>query len=152
MRPSAVIGIGNVLLKDEGVGIHVVRRLASLMGDRADVEFVDAGAAGMKLLHILRGRHKAVLVDCALMDESPGTLRRFLPDEVHSIKALPGLSLHEGDLLSVIRLSRELGECPEEIVIVGIEPDIVEPGEGLSACLADRMEDYVAAVRAEIEV
>ena len=150
MKPTIVIGIGNVLLKDEGVGVHVVRRLESLHGDVPGVEFVDAGAVGMKLLHMLQGRRKAVLVDCALMNESPGTLRRFLPDEVHSIKALPGLSLHEGDLLAVIRLCGELGECPEEIVVFGIEPDVVEPGESVSACLADRMEQYVAAVQAEI--
>lgn len=150
MTPTIVIGIGNVLLRDEGVGVHVVRWLSELHGDMNGVEFLDAGAVGMKLVHILQGRRRAVLVDCALMGESPGTLRRFLPEEVHSIKALPGLSLHEGDLLAVIRLCEELGCCPEEIVMLGIEPGVVEPGEGLSPCLAERMDDYLAAVLIEI--
>lgn len=150
MKRIVVIGLGNVLLTDEGVGVHVVNRIEALHGEFPDVEFVDAGAAGMKLLHIIPGRQKAILVDCALMDEPPGTLRRFLPDQVRSIKALAGLSMHEGDLLSIIRLCGELGDIPEEVVILGIEPDIVEPGQEVSDCLAERMDEYVAAVRAEI--
>jgi len=150
MKPTVVIGLGNVLLRDEGAGVHVVRRLESLLGDVPGVECVDAGAAGMKLLHILPGHSKAVLVDCALMDEAPGTLRRFRPDEVRSVKALAGLSLHEGDLLTIIRLCKELGDAPDDIVIFGIEPDKVDPAEGLSERLAGKLDEYATAVADEV--
>jgi len=98
----------------------------------------------------MAGRRKAVFIDCAFMDEAPGTIRRFTPDQVSSQKALAGLSLHEGDLLKIIELSRSLGECPPEVVIFGIQPQSIEPGEALSPALSTRLDEYADAVAAEL--
>jgi hydrogenase maturation protease len=84
------------------------------------------------------------------MDEPPGTIRRFTPDEVDSRKRLAGLSLHEGDLLQTIRLSRRMGECPEEVVIFGIQPSDVSVGTDLSDTLKQRLSDYRDAVSREL--
>ena len=149
MKQVVVIGLGNPLMSDEGVGVRVVQALeAEGVHPRAD--FVDAGTSGMKALHAMAGRAKAILVDCAKMRTEPGTLRRFGPDHVVSRKELPGFSLHEGDLLNTIELSRRIGECPAEVVIFGIEPARVEMGESLSPALASRLGEYVEAVKAEI--
>jgi hydrogenase maturation protease len=147
MNPAIVIGIGNALLRDEGIGVHVARLLQRPGAVPPGTDVLDAGACGMKLVHLLAGRRRAALVDCALMGERPGTLRRFRPQDVGSIKALAGFSLHECDLMSVLRVSRELGDCPEEVVLFGIEPCRVEPGEELSDCLALRLDEYAGAVR-----
>ena len=114
-------------------------------------DFVDLGTSAMRALHAMAGRRKAVFVDCALMGEAPGTIRRFTPEQVRSQKALSGLTLHEGDLLKVIELSRTLGECPEEVVIFGIQPECIEPGEALSPILAARLGEYTDAVACELE-
>ena len=151
MRETLVAGLGNPLVGDEGVGIHVVRRLMDGPPDHfPDVEFADLGASMMAAVHAMAGRRKVVFIDCALMDEEPGTLRRFAPEEVRSVKALPRLSLHEGDLMQAVELSRALGECPEEVVIIGIEPAYVGPCEDLSEPLQARMDDYVQAVLDEL--
>lgn len=146
-----VAGLGNSLMSDEGVGVAVLGRLSAEAVRFPRAELVELGASAMRALHAMAGRRKAVFVDCALMGEQPGTIRRFTPEQVRSHKVPSGLSLHEGDLLKVIELSRALGECPEEIVIFGIEPQRVEPGETLSPALAARLAEYADAVAAELE-
>jgi hydrogenase maturation protease len=126
-----VAALGNTLMSDEGVAVAVLGRLSAEAARFPRAELMELGASAMRALHAMAGRRKAVFVDCALMGEQPGTIRRFTPEQVQSRKALSGLSLHEGDLLKVIELSRALGECPEEVVIFGIEPQSVEPGEAL---------------------
>ena len=145
-----VIGLGNPLMADEGIGVRVVERLAARAAEFPGVQFLDAGSSGMVALHAMAGRRKAVFVDCALMGEPPGTIRRFTPEQATSLKKMPGLSLHEGDLFSILALSKQLGEAPAEIVIFGIQPASLEPMPGLSETLAARLAEYEAAILAEI--
>ena len=149
MNATVVIGLGNPLMSDEGIGIHELRALAARPRDLPGVDLVDAGTSGMSVLHAMANRQKAILVDCAFMGEAPGRVRRFTPDKVSSRKTLAGLSLHEGDLWQVIELSRKLGEYPGEVVIFGIEPERVCPGEDLSEVLRERLPEYAERVRAE---
>jgi len=150
MRPVVVIGLGNLLLSDEGVGVHVIRALEEQAASFPEVDLLDLGAGGLSVLYAISGRRKAILVDCALMGEPPGTLRRFAPEEVRTVKALSGFSLHEGDLVRVLELARELGQAPEEVVIFGIQPADVSPGQELSPILQGRLQEYVDRVAAEL--
>ncbi len=151
MGDILVAGLGNPLMGDEGVGVRVMQRLMDgPTGRFADVQFVDLGTSMMSAVHAMAGRRKVIFIDCALMGEEPGVLRRFTPEDVRSVKVLPRFSLHEGDLLQAIELSRAMGECPDQVVIFGIEPSHVGPGEGLSPALAARVPYYVQAVLAEL--
>ena len=147
---TAIIGMGNPLMSDEGIGVRVVARLRE-SGLTDEVDVLDLGTSAMSVLHELEGRDKVVFVDCAMMGAEPGTIQRFSPEEVSSCKVQSGLSLHEGDLLNTIALARRLGTCPEEIVIFGIEPKTIDFGEDLSPELAEQVENYVAAIRAEVD-
>jgi hydrogenase maturation protease len=149
MSLTVIIGLGNPLMSDEGVGIHVLRALAERAGDLPGADLVDAGTSAMAALHAMAHRRRAIFVDCAFMGAEPGAVRRFTPSQVSSRKELAGFSLHEGDLLDAIELSRQLGECPEQVVIFGIQPERVAPGETLSAVLRDRLAEYVKLVQAE---
>jgi len=148
--PVVVIGAGNLLLSDEGIGVHVVRALQTGIGEIEGVELLEVGSGGLALVHALAGRSKAVIVDCARMGEPAGTLRRFLPEEVRSVKAGGGLSLHEGDVLQLLRLTTALGTAPGEVVIIGIEPADLSPGLALSPVLQGQLATYVAAVLREL--
>ena len=149
-KDVVVIGLGNELMSDEGVGIHLVRRLSELQDKFPLVDFIEAGSAGMNLLHLIVNRKKAVIIDCAKMGEKPGTMRRFTPDEVQSIKKLSHFSLHEADILQVINLSKQLGECPAEVVIFGIEPETLKPGGKLGKMLANRIESDAVIIQKEL--
>ena len=149
---TAIFGLGNPLMSDEGVGVRVLERLAQCEGLPEDVELIDLGSGGMRLLHHLEGRRKLIFVDCAFMREEPGTLRRFGLDEVRSTKLRLRRSLHEGDLLETLALAAELGTLPEDVVIFGIEPGSVVPGTELSPGLEARLRDYATRVREEARI
>ena len=149
-KPIVVLGLGNPLMADEGIGVAVVERLAPLAERYPDVEFIDAGTGGMAVLHQIEGRLKVLFVDCALMGEEPGAIRRFTPDEVRTVKNLAHQSLHEMDLLKVLDLAKQLGQGPQEVVLFGIEPEAVVPRMGLSDVMAGRMERYVEAIQSEL--
>ncbi|MGQ9674357.1 MAG: hydrogenase maturation protease [Chloroflexota bacterium] len=145
-----VIGLGSPLMADEGIGVHLVRELEKRADEFPGVDFVDAGTSAMEALYFMLGRRKAILIDCAIMGEEPGTIRRFTPAEVRSRKDLPRLSLHEGDPLVIVELARKLGEAPPEIVIYGIEPARIAPGTELSTTLAARLARYQQSVSFEL--
>jgi len=137
---TVVVALGNVLLRDEGVAIHVLRELAK--SDLSGVDLEDLGTSGMAVLHSIAGRRRAVIIDCARMGVAPGEIRRFRPAEARSAEPLPRLSVHEGDLLDILRLSHELGQAPEDVIIYGIEPADISPGTELSAILKAHLSAY----------
>lgn len=147
---TAIIGLGNCLLRDEGIGVAVVEQLKRFYQVPQHVDVLEYGTTGMAVVHEMAQREKVVFVDCAGMGEKPGSIRRFTPPEVASTKYMSGWSQHEGDLLQIIQLSQNLGEAPEEIVIFGIEPETTEPGEQLSQTLQSRLPEYIETLLAEV--
>ena len=145
-----VLGLGNPLMADEGIGVYLIERLMDSAAEYPAVEFVDAGTGGLSVLHQIEGRRKAIVVDCAFMDEPPGAIRRFTPEEVRSTKVLAHQSLHEADLMRILGMARQLGEAPGEVVIFGIQPERVEPGIGLSKTLTERTHEYISAILREL--
>jgi hydrogenase maturation protease len=104
----------------------------------------------MSVLHLIDGRAKAVFIDCAFMDEEPGTLRRFTPEDVRSTKVLAHQSLHDADLLHILTLAEQFGQRPDDVVIFGIQPEVVETRQEISKALLDRAEDYLGEILAEL--
>ena len=153
-KPTIVIGLGNPLMADEGIGVALIEELSKraaagkLPNDA--IEYYDGGCGGMYLLHAIAGRQKVILIDCCLMNTEPGTIRRFTPDDVQSVKQMAHLSLHEVDILKVIELAKKIGQCPREIVIFGIEPLKITQQMHLNAPIEAKIPDYIAAVETEI--
>jgi len=107
--------------------------------------------AAMYLLHTIAERKKVILIDCCLMGTDPGTIRRFTPDDVNSVKKMAHLSLHEVDILKVIELAKKIGQCPDDIVILGIEPVAIEQQMYLNETLQKRIPEYIEVIRAELD-
>jgi hydrogenase maturation protease len=145
-KDVVVIGLGNPLLSDEGIGVHLIRKLSEHQDKFPSVEFIDAGTGGMNVLHLIANRKKAVIIDCAKMGSKPGTIKQFEPADVKTVKKMAHFSLHEADILRIIAISRQLGECPEKIVIFGIEPESLELGQKLSSTLAGKLDLYTAEI------
>ncbi|MCK4960173.1 MAG: hydrogenase maturation protease, partial [Planctomycetes bacterium] len=105
---------------------------------------------GMALLTHFSGRKKAILIDCALMGTEPGTIKRFTPDDVTTVKKLAHQSLHEADILKIIDLAKQFAECPEEIIIFGIEPQVIEQKSQLSQPLKQNLDNYIETILKEL--
>ena len=154
-KPTIVVGLGNPLMADEGIGVVLIEELSKLAAagilPSDDVEYYDGGCGGMYLLHTIAERKKAILIDCALMGTEPGTIKRFTPDDIKSVKQMAHLSLHEVDILKVIELAKQIGQCPDEIVIFGIEPVNITMQMHLNDAIRAKIPGYIDAIRKEIE-
>ena len=153
-KETIVVGLGNPLMADEGIGTVLVDELSKLAEagrlSSETIEYYDGGCGGMYLLHTIAERKKAILIDCCLMGTKPGTIRRFTPEDVNSVKKMAHLSLHEVDILKVIELAKQLDQCPDEIVIFGIEPVKIEQEMGLTPTLKARLDEYIAVIQKEL--
>ncbi len=120
-----VLGVGNLLLKDEGVGVHVARRLQD-MELPSHVEVLDGATAGLDLLDYIEGRNKLVIVDTVKAGRPPGTIYRMTIEDIENEpKTL--ISLHDIDVPHLLNVADMLGiEKPADIVVIGIEPKDME--------------------------
>ncbi|MCP4609077.1 MAG: hydrogenase maturation protease [Planctomycetes bacterium] len=151
MKPILIICLGNPLMRDEGIGIRLASELTVHLTDNPHVEVMDLGTGGFSVMHAIAGREKIIFVDCAIMGQAPGQIHRFTPEQVSSKKLRMRYSLHEGDLLNTIELSRRLGECPDDIVIFGIEPKEISDGQGLTSELENNISQYVQTILKELD-
>lgn len=129
---TLIMGCGNLLRGDDGVGIHVIRELEKL-GLSGDVKIVDAGTKGLDMLFQMEGVDKAIIVDAVEGGLEPGTIYRLTKEDLTSPSANP-ISLHELKLEHTLRIGeRILGDkLPPKIIIFGVEVGEVKEGIALS--------------------
>ncbi len=147
---TVILALGNPLMADEGIAIEIIDALKQDAADYPDTDFIDAGCGGMTLLHYFEGRDKAIIIDCAFMETKPGTIKRFTPDDITSVKELSHHSLHEVDILNVIKIAEQIGECPEEIIFYGIEPQSVKQQQSLTPLLQEKLPQYTETIKQEL--
>ncbi|MBL7106289.1 MAG: HyaD/HybD family hydrogenase maturation endopeptidase [Phycisphaerae bacterium] len=138
-----VLGLGNPLMSDEGIGGFLIEEFIRQKDKSPNVDFLDAGTGGMTLLTLIENRKKVIIIDCAYMGTEPGTIKRFTPQEVNSMKKLMHYSLHEIDILKVLVIAKKLDTCPPNVVIFGIEPFAVELRPQISNTLRKKIDIYI---------
>jgi hydrogenase maturation protease len=120
---TLVIGLGNPLLGDDSVGLEVARRVRERLAGRADVEVVEEEAGGLRLMEVMSGYDRAVLVDAAVTGGVPGTIRRLGPEEVPTQRTAVA---HGIDLPRALEMGRALGmPMPDQVRVVAIEAERV---------------------------
>ncbi len=143
-----VLGVGNLLLKDEGVGVKVVQKLQEEEVP-SHVELVDGATLGLNLLPLFEEAEKVIIVDCVKGGESPGTVYKFGLDEVKKKDKGVRLSLHDIDLTDVMNLVKTLKKNPPQVVILGIEPKEIDWGMELSPEVEKAIPKVLEEIRKE---
>ncbi len=144
-----IVGLGNILLCDEGVGVHVVNTLRE-KNYFPDFELVDGGVAGFTLLNILEGHKRAVIVDAVSAPLPAGTVIKLFPHEIAKTMGQK-YSLHDFTFRDVLDLMKIRGTEPE-MMILGIVPhDISSFRIGLSKPLQEKFDEILEKVKKEIE-
>ncbi len=145
-----VLGVGNLLFTDEGVGIHAVETLLEQYEFSQNVSIEDGGVLGINLLGIISEADELIVVDAIRNGGAPGALYRLEGDDIPK-RILAKNSLHQVDLLEALTLCQALDKVPET-VIVGVEPkDIETLGLELTTPVQEKMGDLIAMVLKELD-
>lgn len=142
-----VIGVGNLLQKDEGVGIHAIQALEKTKLP-TDVKLVDGGTSP-DLIAYTRAGDKMIIIDCAKAGGKPGDIYRFKPEDLAAGKGTL-TSAHEMGVAENLNLMSLTGNKPKDVVIIGMEPAEIDWGMELSVTLKKRLPDLVKVVLGEI--
>lgn len=150
VAPDLVIGVGNPLMGDDGIGIAAVTRLRDEWEWDDDVTFVDGGTWGMNLLHLIEGARRLLFLDAIDAGEPAGTQIILTRAEIPRYFALK-LSPHQIDLREVLALAELRGALPETTMVMGLQPDRVELSLELSPVADAQIDALVSAVHAQLE-
>lgn len=122
-----VLGVGNILLTDEGLGVHVVEDLKANYNFTPHISLIDGGTMGMELLTYMRGMKKILLIDAVNGGETPGTIYEFPHRELEQYFT-DHISVHEVGMQDILRI-RAIQENPlEDAIVIGVEPESLEVG------------------------
>lgn len=136
--PFIVLGLGNLLLQDDGVGLAILEAMqadascATPGGVTDRVEFVDGGTQGISLLGRIGGRRGLLILDAIRLDDPSGTLHSFEGADLPAVLPPSATSGHEGNCGDLLRAALLLGSLPPQIALVGVEPEEIRTGMGLS--------------------
>ncbi len=146
-----ILGIGNILLTDEGFGVRVIEKLFEDYEFPDNVAVVEGGVLGIHLLGTLSKADHLIVVDAVKNKQPPGTLYRLEKDELPE-RILMKNSLHQTDFLETLTLCQMIDKSPETIVVLGAEPEDIETHSvDLTPVVAARLDDTVALVLRELE-
>jgi hydrogenase maturation protease len=144
-RTVLVLGLGNPLQADDGVGCRVIEALEGRELPTG-VEVLDAGTPGVGLINLLEGRQRAIIVDAAEMGRQPGEVVRFRPEDVTLTGSTDRFSLHRTAVADALALAHALNLALPEIVVFGVQPGYVGWRDELSPEVAAAIPGLVDAI------
>jgi hydrogenase maturation protease len=130
-KRKVVLGLGNILNRDEGLGIQALERLAAQSGEFPDFEFLDGGVLGLNLLMIVEECSHLLLLDSVDARQPAGTVIELAKDEI-PLYAGVKMSQHQVTFQEVLGLANIRGKLPQNLQLVGIQPEDLSIGLGLS--------------------
>ncbi|MBU0566956.1 HyaD/HybD family hydrogenase maturation endopeptidase [bacterium] len=147
---TVIIGVGNILMQDEGIGVHIVRELRKMKLPK-EVKLVDGGTCGLDLTGFMEEAKKVIIVDALKGGEEPGAIYRLTLDDIapssEYVTSLHQIGLFEAlNILELLKKGR-----PKEVIIIGVTPKEIKWNLELSKELKERFPDIIKVVLAEVE-
>ncbi|RKY89512.1 Ni,Fe-hydrogenase maturation factor [candidate division KSB1 bacterium] len=143
-----IIGIGNLLLKDEGVGVHIIRELEKTTLPE-DVSLIDAGTATLDALQMLGNVEKLIVIDAVKGGGKPGTVYKFKPEDIIS-GDVASISLHQLGFMEALSIVERTGKSFKDITIIGVEPKEIVSGMELSPEIARKIPEIIKLIKKTI--
>lgn len=137
----AVMGIGNILMQDEGIGVHIIRELEKYAFN-PHISLIDGGNMGMDLLSFFYEHDKMIIVDAVDFEKSPGFIDTMENDDILALFTTK-MSLHHLGLKDVLSYAKLLDQTPEDLCLIGIQPEKVEMEMQLSETIQSRINKLV---------
>ncbi len=150
MKLILILGLGNPLQGDDGIGCRVAQELEKRELPN-DVEVMDGGTPGVGLLNFFEGRKRVIIVDAAEMGIAPGEFRRFTPHEITLTGSQERFSLHRSGVADALALAHELKIELPEIIFCGVQPASVEWRDALSPQVQAAVPRVIGAILNELK-
>ena len=147
---TVVLGVGNILMADEGIGVRVIERLQAEYVLPPDVQVVDGGTLGMDLLYYLTDARNLVIVDAVEMEGEPGQTLRLEGENVPTQLSLK-MSPHQMGVPDMLFAAKFRDWYPENVVLLGVQPGVLEPSLQMSPPVLAQIELLVSQVCQELE-
>ena len=144
-----ILGIGNVLLTDEGIGVRALKELERRFTFPDNVELLDGGTAGIELLRHIRLRDYLIIIDAMKCDQEPGTVFRVEGADVPAAFRTR-ISPHQLGLSDLLAAAMLTDELPKNLVLFGVEPESIDIGLDLTDTVEASVEKLVSAVADEL--
>lgn len=146
---TMVLGLGNLVHSDDGVGVHAIERLQKDSNVPPGVVLIDGGTQGLSLLPHISGFQRLLVIDAVDVGQTPGTLLRL---EGRALEKLPGKpSVHQLGFADLMIAMKLLGESPEEVIVIGVQPQSTEWSAELTEPVRASLDALVAVVIAQLE-
>jgi len=127
---TLILGIGNVLLQDEGAGVHAIRMLAERVAERDDIELMDGGTLSFSLAGAIEDAEHLIVIDAAQYDGEPGTTKVFVGEQMDAfIGSNRKCSVHEVSLIDLMAIALLADQLPQQRALIGIQPHRMAWGE-----------------------
>ena len=147
---TLVLGIGNLVMSDDGIGVRVIQQLSASFRFPDGVDLLDGGTLGLDLLPRLEGVERLLVVDAVDIGKTPGTLARMSGDDVPIVLETK-VSPHQMGLKDLLAVAMLQGFAPLEMVLWGVQPEKIEMGLDLSPAVAGAVDALVKNVLLELD-
>jgi hydrogenase maturation protease len=145
---TVVLGVGNTIFSDDGVGVHAARLLKNDARLPADVSVLDGGTLGLELLAYVCDATRVLFLDAVNSGETPGTLSRMTADELLGISS--GSNVHQLGVVDLIAAMILVSDAPREIIVLGVQPANTDWGTELSPRIRAALKPLVDAALTEL--
>ncbi len=148
MKKLLVLGVGNILMQDDGIGVHAVHELLKEKEDWPQVDFIDGGTFTQDIFYLFEAYENILVLDVVRAGHPPATIFRLEEEDLRKDEKQM-LSLHDIDLLDSLGMAQMRGHRPY-LRVIGIQPDTIDWGTSLTPPLADALPDFLATARKHI--
>ena len=147
---TLVIGVGNLILSDEGVGVHVIQRLHAGYVIPPEVLVLDGGTLGLDLLYYLQGVENLLMVDAVELRKEAGTLVRMVNEEVPAFLSLK-MSPHQVGISDMLAVAKLKDLYPPNVILWGVQPESLELGMDLSPTVEAQVPQLMEEVLKQLQ-
>jgi hydrogenase maturation protease len=144
-RKITILGIGNTLFSDEGVGIHLLPLLEDALKDYDDIEIIEGLTDGMKLLGPVEDAENLIIIDAINAGKEPGTIISLVGDEIPAYFGIK-MSIHQLGFQEVLLAAKLRKRYPKQIVMFGMQPTSLQMGIELTATNQSKLEELLMTV------
>ncbi len=149
MKETIVLGVGNVLQKDDGIGVYAATYLEHNFTCKPNVRFINGGVEGINLLNTFLECERIIVLDTLMLDDAPGSIYNIPVHELEGLGVNSG-GAHEVGVLQVFEMIELLGHTMPECQLIGIIPEHITFEMALSETLHVRFQEYIHAVMGQL--